>query len=126
MERISCVYDCNNNLIFFYRCVLDDKTNVINLSNEQYAKAVKTISAPAIIIELNNRRTRYYYRAICWDKTLMIGVSFINGIWEVIEYLENPSGAFVLAVLKKNLVEGSAVLHFQTKLEDNALEYPLR
>jgi hypothetical protein len=124
MERTSYVYDCTNNLIFFSQSVLDGKSNLINLSKEQYAKAVKTISAPAIIIELNNRSRRYYFRAICWDETLMIGAKFINGIWEVIEYLENPSGAFVLALLKKNLVEGSAVLYFQT--EDNTLEYPLK
>jgi hypothetical protein len=126
MEGMSHVYDYSHNLIFFCQHVLDDKGSLIEVSPEHYAKAVKTLSAPAMIIELNNPRTRYYFRAIGWDKTLMIGVSFMNGIWELIEYLENPSGAFVLTLLKKNLVEGNIVLYFQTEIKDNVLEYPLK
>lgn len=119
MERLSHVYDCTNNLIFFDHYVYDDKKNCFTLSIEQYAKTIKTVSAPAIIIESNNdRQIRYYLRAIGWDKTVLIGVIFCDGVWKVREYFENPSGCFVLMLLKKNLVTGSIKLIQQNEVAD--------
>ena len=74
MERLSHVYDCTSKLIFLNQYVSDGKKNIIKISNEQSEKAVKTISAPAMIFELNNNY-RYYFRSICWDTTLLIGVA---------------------------------------------------
>lgn len=51
----------------------------------------------------------------------MIGVSFKDGIWQLTEYLENPSGALILTLIKKNLIDGRAALHFHTNIRDNAL-----
>jgi len=119
MERLSHVYDCTNNLIFFDHYVYDDKKNCIALTIEQFAKTIKTISAPAIIIEsTNDRRLRYYFRAISCDKTLLIGVSFCEGVWKLKEYFENPSGCFILTLLKKNLLEGSIKLIEQNEVAD--------
>jgi hypothetical protein len=117
MVRTSHVHDGTMNLIFFDQYVTDDKKEFMKLSNEQYLKAVKTICAPAIIIELKDWKIRYYYRAICWDKTVLIGVSFINGIWLVKQYYENPSGAFVLTLLKSYLVQGDKIVFLQNEME---------
>ena len=117
MERLSHVYDCSNNLIFFDHYVCDDKKNFFALSIEQFAKTIKTVSAPAIIIESNNdKQIRYYFRAISWEKTLLIGVSFCDGVWKVKEYFENPSGCFVLMLLKKNMVTGGIKLIQQNEV----------
>jgi len=119
MERLSHVYDCTNNLIFFDHYVYDDKKNIIALTIEQYAKTIKTVSAPAIIIESNNdNRCRYYFRAISWEKTLLIGVSLCDGVWKVREYFDNPSGCFVLTLLKKNLVTGGIKLIQQNEIAE--------
>ena len=127
MERLSHIYDCLSNLIFFDKYIQEECRKPVKISNEQYAKALKTIAAPALIIELNNDcQTRYYYRGLCWDKTLLIGVSFINGIWKANEYLGNPSGAFLLGLLNKNLLKGSTTLYLQNEIVDNGLENPLK
>lgn len=119
MERLSHVYDCTNNLIFFDHYVYDDKRNCIALTIEQYAQTIKTISAPAVIIESNtDSRVRYYFRAFNPEKTLLIAVSFCDGVWKVKEYLENPTGCFVLALLKTNLVAGTIKLIQQNELAD--------
>lgn len=108
MERLSHVYDCNNKLIFFDHSIYDDKKNLLQLTIEQYARVIKTMSAPAIIIELhNNSEARYYFRVFSDDKSLLAGVIFCNGVWKLKEYLDNPSGAFLLMLLKKNLLAGS-------------------
>lgn len=110
MDRFFHAYDCTNNLIFFDQYVSDDKKELIKLTTAQYVKMLKTISAPAVIIETNNCKARYYFRAIGWDKTILVGVFFINGIWKINEYFESPSGIFVLSLLKKNLLQGSMTL----------------
>jgi hypothetical protein len=118
MERLSHVHDCTSNLIFFDQYISDDKKNIIKISNEQSAKAVKTISAPAMIFELNNNY-RYYFRSICWDTTLLIGVNFSNRIGIVKEYFENPTGTFVLNLLKKYLQEGCITIYCQNEIAKN-------
>ena len=119
MERLSHVYDCNNKLIFFDYYVYDNKRNPVQLTIEQYANVIKTMSAPAIIIEFHNSsETRYYFRAFSPDKTLIAGATFCNGVWKLEEYFENPSGAFVLALLKKNLLAGSIKLIERNEVAD--------
>ncbi|WP_205509963.1 hypothetical protein [Longitalea arenae] len=111
MERLFHVYDYTNNLLFLDDYVLDDKNDLMRVTGEHYTKVVKTVSSPAIIIELNGTcQMRYYFRAICWDKTLLIGAKLINGTWMINEYFENPSGYFVLTLMKKNLLEGRITL----------------
>ncbi|WP_207515805.1 hypothetical protein [Longitalea luteola] len=124
MERLLHVYDCTNSLLFFEDHVLDEKNELINVSAEHYTKTVRTISSPAIIIELNgDARIRYYFRAVYWDKTLLIGARLINGTWIIKEYFENPSGYFVLSLMKKNLLQGSVTL-IQTN-EDRVMSIEL-
>jgi hypothetical protein len=101
MERLSHVYDFEGNIIFICENALDNKNDLVKISNEQYLYAVQTLLSPNMIIILNNGRTRYYYHSIYRDKTLLIGVIFTNGIWEVQELLENPSGLFMLTLARK-------------------------
>ena len=77
-----------------------------------------------MIIELDSPRTRYYFRAVCWSETLLIGVILKDGIWQLTEYFENPSGALILTLIKKNLLEGTAALYFYNEIRSNALDKP--
>lgn len=122
MERLSHVHDSTGNLIFFIQYLSDDNSNLIKISNEQYVKAVKTLSTPAIIIDLDEWQIRYYYHATSYDQTLLIGISFINGIWQVKEFYENPSGEFVLNLLKNYLQKGGVKVLLQNEVADNQLE----
>lgn len=65
MEELRHCYDCSNTLIFICKQALDPEREIIEISYERYAKAVKTLSAPVMVIELNNPQTRYYFRSIC-------------------------------------------------------------
>lgn len=105
MERLSHVYDYEGSMIFIYQNALDDKSNLIKISEQQYLDAVQAILAPEMIIVLNNGRTKYYYHSFCRDKSILVGVIYTNGLWEVQELLENPSGLFMLTLAKKGLLE---------------------
>ena len=108
MERLLYVHDIYNNLIFLNDHACDNNNNLIKLSIRQLSKLIKAIREPALILESaeNNLLKRYYFRAIHWDQTLLIGVHYMHGIWEIGEYLENPSGAVILKALRKNGTEG--------------------
>jgi hypothetical protein len=118
MERLSHIYDYIGNLIFIYPNALDNKNNLLKISNEQYLPMVQTLLSPTMIIILNNGRTRYYYRSIYRDKTLLVGVIFTNCIWEVRELFENPTCLFLLTLAKKGLLQA---LRSENEIEDNAI-----
>jgi len=121
MDKLTHVYDCTGNLIFFDRYVLDDNKRSIKLSDDQYLIAVETIAAPTLIIELNNNcPVRYYYRAN-GDRSLILGVKFSNGIWQVNEYIENTTVSFLLTRLKQHLRDGQITIYLENEMEDNAL-----
>jgi hypothetical protein len=119
MDQIFYVHDCTSNLIFLDRYVTADKKRSIELSNEQYLQAAKSISASAIIFEVNDCFTRYYYRPFGPHKSLLIGVVFSNGIWKVKEYFENPSGYFLLSLFKKYLLNSSITMYRQNEIADD-------
>lgn len=105
MERLSHIYDYAGNLIFLHQNVLDNQNNLIKISNEQYMDVVQIILAPSVVIELNLERIRYYYKTICKDKTLLIGVCFAHGLGEMRQLWENPSSLLMLKLAKKSLLE---------------------
>jgi len=122
MDKITHVYDCTSNLIFFDQYVLDCQNNSMKLSQDQYLQAVGAISAPTVIFELNKIfPVRYYYRAIGLNKPLLIGVNFSNGIWQLKEYLENTSVSFLLTLLKQHLQDGNVTIYVENEIVDDDL-----
>ncbi|OQP49772.1 hypothetical protein A4H97_28185 [Niastella yeongjuensis] len=122
MDRLTHVYDCTGNLIFFDQFVLECQDHAIKLSQDQYLQSVETLSSPTLIFELNkNCPTRYYYRGIGLEKPLIIGVQFNNGMWAVKEFCENASVSFLLTLLKQRLLDGQVTIYVDNEIEDNAL-----
>jgi hypothetical protein len=113
MDRLYHVYDCKGTLIFCGEYALNDKKKCLKLSKQQYAKTIKCLTTPTIIIESNSGLTCYYYRAISMQETLLISADHSYGIWKLKEYIENPTGSFVLSLIKDNLREGNLGLHFK-------------
>lgn len=116
MERLTHVYDYEENLLFIHQNALDDKNDLVKISNEQYLNMVQAILSPAVIIILNNGRTRYYYHTISSNKTILVGAIYTNGLWEVQELRENPSRLFILTLAKKGLLEA---LHLENEIDDD-------
>lgn len=117
MEQLSHLYDYTGNLIFIYQNALDNNNNPVKISEDQYMNAVQAILAPEMTIVLNNGRTHYYYRSICLDKTLLVGVIYTNGLWELQELIENPSSSLMLTLARKGLLEAYR-LENETEGED--------
>src|SRR5687767_11156559 len=127
MKRLTHVHDYTGNQIFFDQYVLDGLKNSIELSNEQHLQAVKTISAPPLIIELNNSSPiRYYFSSIDMGNFLVLGVRFINGMWNVNEYFENPSASFVHTMIKQYLQGGSISVYLENESIDDEMENLLK
>jgi hypothetical protein len=125
MDRITHVYDCTGNLVFFEQYILDCQENSIKLSQDQYLQAVNVISTPTLVFELNkNNPVRYYYRAVGLSKPLLIGAWFSNGMWRLKEYLENTSVSFLLTLFKQHLQDGNVTIYLEDEIVDPDLEIP--
>jgi hypothetical protein len=122
MDRLTHVYDCTGNLIFFDQYILDCQNNPIKLSQDQYLQTVEMLSAPTLIFELNkNSPARYYYRATGLNKPLIIGVHFSNGMWTLKEYFENTAVSFLLTLLKQRLQDGRVTIYLEDEIVDDDL-----
>jgi hypothetical protein len=115
MDQTSYVHDGISNLIFLDEYVLA-YNNLIKLSTEQYLKSANTITASAIILEVNKCLTKFYYRSFGLNDSLLIGVNFRNGIWKVNAYYENPSAAFLLSFFKKYLLRSNITMYRHSEL----------
>ncbi len=111
MNRLLHIYDLHGNLILSDAHAFDSCNNSIKLSNKQMSRIIKVVQDPALIMESGSGTLikRYYFRSVNWDQTLLIGVNYVYGVWQIQNYLENPTGAFVLKLLKKNIVEGTLI-----------------
>lgn len=79
-----------------------DKDYNYRFSAHLYLQIAKTIEHPAIVIDiLHSYQKRYYYIAINWDRTLLVCVKISNGLREVEQYIEEPSGK-LMAQLYRN------------------------
>ncbi|WP_205511516.1 hypothetical protein [Longitalea arenae] len=85
-------------LVFFG----DSLFNVIGRETELLKLYIAiTIERPTIMFEIKGRpRKRYYFRAIHWDKTLLVGVQNDNGIWNVSQYFQDPGGLTMLEIFR--------------------------
>lgn len=119
MDQIFYVHDCTCNLIFLDQEVLDYNKNLTKLSNEQYMRSAKAISESALIFEMNNSFTRYYYYSFALLNSLLIGATFYNGIWKVKYYFENPSGPFLLTLFKKYLLKDRITMYYQNEIAED-------
>jgi hypothetical protein len=118
MDQISYVHDSTSNLIFLDNNVTSYEEKLKKLSYEQYTLAAKTISASALILELDNYGKRYYYRPFGRNRSLLIGVIFYNGIWKVKEYFENPPVTFLIPLFKKYLLQSGITLYSQHEIAE--------
>lgn len=119
MDQLSYVHDRTSNLIFLDRYVSAGHEMIIELSDEQYTQAAKTIAESALIFEMNNCFRRLYYRPFGQYDFLLIGVLFTNGIWKVKEYFENPSAFFLLALFKRYLLHNNITIYRQKEFVDD-------
>lgn len=63
---------------------------------------VTTIENPALLVHVTDiPKKRYYFKAIHWQYTVLIGVHEEHGIWTVKECCENPSGRYMLGIYKR-------------------------
>jgi hypothetical protein len=91
----------------------------IELSNEQFLQVAKTISASALIFEVDDLLTRYYYRPFGQYKSLLIGVTYNDGKWKVNDYYENPSAFFLLTLFKKYLPYSNITMYRQNEIAND-------
>lgn len=69
---------------------LPDKITVLNEDHEKARNCFnETLTRPAMIISTDNESVRYYFRAISWDKTLLLKAVKVNGDWIVTELTED-------------------------------------
>jgi hypothetical protein len=84
-----------------YLTINDPLNTVVEINAELYAAdkhenslalfATETIEHPALIFETNDGVKRYYYRAIDWQKTLMIQVIRKGVSWYATDFRLDPS-----------------------------------
>ena len=61
-----------------------------------------TIENPALLVHVSEgQEKRYYFRAVHWQYTVLIGVHEEEGVWKVKECCENPSGRFMLGIYQR-------------------------
>lgn len=87
--------------VFIGMHLLDKDHNFIN-SAHFHLRIAKTIEHPTVIIDIvGSCQKRYYFRAINWHRTLLVCVKIGNGLSEVEQYIEDPSGK-LMAQLYRN------------------------
>lgn len=66
-------------------------------------RAIATaIENPALLVHVSDTPgKRYYFRAVNWQYTVLIGVHEERGVWKVKECCENPSGRFMLGIYQR-------------------------
>ncbi|OQP46418.1 hypothetical protein [Niastella populi] len=60
---------------------------------------VKVIEQPGMMIEVfDTSLKRYYFGAVTWNQTILVGVRNKNGTWSVTKCFENPSASLVTPI----------------------------
>ncbi len=79
------------------------------LPKEIYDEYRNVIETPACIIEMQDG-SKFYFRSIGWDFTVLIEVSFKEEKWNAIRCLKNPPTTYIQALLKDgNFIAGSSI-----------------
>lgn len=100
MEIIWHACEASGQLIFFGTDIFDKNAKTVNIIPLQ-RKIARVIEHPTIVIDvIDSNRTRYYFRAIHWEKTLLVAVKSEGGMQVVKQYIENPTGAFMAKLFR--------------------------
>jgi len=100
--KVMChAFDPSGYLIFLESYLLDKNNKPIK-TDHLHSRIAKTIENPTIVFDfIHVCHKRYYFRAIHWDQTLLVCVKFSGGIYEVEQYIEDPSGNFMAHLYRK-------------------------
>jgi hypothetical protein len=65
--------------------------------------ATAVITRPAMVVEVNENgnKSRFYYRSVEWQHTMLIEVRFIDNRWETYQCIENPSSDILAGIVTK-------------------------
>jgi hypothetical protein len=65
--------------------------------------ATTVITRPAMVVEVteNGIKSRFYYRSIEWQHTMLIEVRFNDNRWETYRCIENPSSDVLAEIVNK-------------------------
>ena len=101
MNKLRHALDHEGQPVFISTLLLNKDHNYVH-SSPLYLRIAKTIENPTVVIDIvDSCHKRYYYRAINWERTLLVCVKTANGLREVDQYFEEPSGKF-MAQLYRN------------------------
>lgn len=99
---IAYTRDPFDNFVTLNRFVCDvdaSQKDILHLKND----IAKVIGHPAMLLEtFDTSLKRYYFGAINWHHTILIGVRNINGIWILTKCFENPSGSLVYPIYRRS------------------------
>ncbi|OQP64641.1 hypothetical protein [Niastella populi] len=101
MTILRHALDHSERPVFIGMYLLDKDYNFVH-SDLLYLRVAKTIEHPTIVMDIvDSHHKRYYYRAINWERTLLVCVKISNGLSEVEQYIEEPSGKFMAQLYRK-------------------------
>lgn len=64
--------------------------------------ATEVIAKPTLMFRLpNSYVSQYYFRAVGWDTTILIGVAKIDGHFEAVQCIKNPSHQLIHDLMNK-------------------------
>ncbi|WP_205514306.1 hypothetical protein [Longitalea arenae] len=87
-----------NSLVFFSDSLFDERAQETDLLKFYVAT---TIERPTLMYEIKDfAHKRYYFRAVCWHKTLLVEVQQDNGMWNVKKCYQDPGGIAMLEIYR--------------------------
>lgn len=101
MKKMRHAFDPSGHPVFFESYLLDKNYKLVN-SNHFHLRIAKAIEYPTVVIDIIAPcPKRYYFRAVNWEHTLLVCVNIKEGMNEVEQYIENPSGKLMAQLYRK-------------------------